>query len=213
MGCTSPQFGGAPTGGSKPVPVLQGIQQSLGTLKDGLERAASGTVTAAKSSSFKGLLAGQADASWPRVALTIHRLPANAYAPATAQMMGRAVSSSYCMAVSAVVWTDPKTSRTIPEELFCPNQAPGKWVGYSAGEFLQWAGTPTQGLHTGTNRGSGPIPPRLAFPEGSKYGNFLNSNGSWLFQAFLATLAFDVSVAPGLDRRLWVVSLPGQTEL
>lgn len=212
-GCAAPQGQATPAASSGPVPVLQSIQQGLGSLKDGLERAAAGTAAAAKPSAFKGLLAGDAGSGWPRVALTIHRLPANAYAPATAQMMGRAVPSSYCMTVSAVIWTDAKTSRVVPEEPFCPNQAPGKWMGYSAGEFLQWAGTPAQGAHTGSKRGTGPTPPRLAFPEGAKYGNFLNSNASWLFQALLATMAFDVSVAPGQDRRLWVVGLPGQTDL
>jgi len=212
-GCAGPQGGSGLANNSGPVAVLQVVQQGLGQLKGGLERASSASVTAAQPSSFKGLLAGDAGVAWPRVAVTIHRLPPNAYAPAVAQMMGRAVPPSLCMTVSAVVWTDTKNSRSIPEEPFCPSQAPAKWVGYTAGEFLLWSGTPAQGAHTGAKRGSGPLPQRLAFPEGAKYGNFLNSNGSWLFQALLATMAFDVSASPGQDRRLWVISLPAETDL
>ncbi|MFN3812394.1 MAG: hypothetical protein ACK4S6_17445 [Roseateles asaccharophilus] len=208
--CASPS-----NGESNPaVQVLQGINQGLGKVKEGLEKASTTAGTAAaKESSFTGLMNTGSGEGWPRIAITIHKLPANAYAPPTTQMMGGSIPPSYCMSVSAVVWTDAKTSRTIPEEQFCPTaHIKKRWVGYSKGEFLLWAGTPAQSNHTGPKRTTGPTPPRLLFPEGSKYGNFPNSNASWLFQGLLASIGFDVAVNTGQDRRVWVVTLPGETD-
>lgn len=200
--------------GNPAVQVLQSINQGLGKVKDNLEKSSSGsTVPVVKNSSFTGLMTSGQGESWPRVALTIHKLPADAYAPPRTQMMGGSIPPTYCMSVSAVVWTDAKTSRTIPEEQFCPSaHIQKRWVGYTKGEFLLWSGTPAQGTSTGAKRTTGPTPPRLLFPEGAKYGNFPNSNASWLFQGLLASMGFDISVSPGQDRRVWVVSLPGETD-
>ncbi len=171
-----------------------------------------------KTSSFQGLLKNNPGGEWPRVAVTIHKLEADAYKPGHS-VNGKLTANGktirdLCMRVSAVVWTGPKQSRTIPEESFCGNQGPARWVEPDVGSYILWAGAnPTKGTNTGLNRTNGPNPPRTAFPQGTKYGNFIDSLAYRLLLQLTLTMEFDMTVAPSQDRRLWIVSIPGQTDL
>lgn len=151
----------------------------------------------------------ESDGQWPRVALTIHTLPPDAY---VASMAAR-LPPTYCMNVSAVIWKNSKESRTVPQHPFCLNQAPAKWVGFGMSDFLLWSMSAHTGSNTGTKRTNGPLPPAKNFPEGLKYANFQQGRGGYLFAALLATMGYDMSINSSSDHRLWVVSLPGQTDL
>lgn len=189
--------------------VLGGLQQSLEKAKNSLGRVGA----PAKKSSFDSIISGNSGDAWPRVALSITKLPPNAYLQWSPQSTESINLGNYCMSVSAVVWTDAKTSRKIDEESFCANQAPARWVGSTAGDFLLWSGTSARGPNTGERRTNGPTPPRLAFPQGSKYSEFPRSHGHWIMDALFATMKYDITVSPGQDRRVWIVSIPGQTDM
>lgn len=183
------------------------------TAVSGLAAGLRGTVPAAapslaETTPLSGVF-NRSDGQWPRVALTIHSLPRDAYVAA----MGSQLPPSYCMQVSAVVWSSPKESKTVPQHSFCLAQAPQRWVNFGSGDFLLWSMTANTSANTGSRRSNGPQPPMKNFPEGAKYANFAQGRGGNLFAALLSTMNYDMTLNPSSDRRLWVVSLPSQTEL
>jgi len=167
-------------------------------------------------SSFKDILISKSGSQWPRVALTITALQSNAYKSAI--LTGNSgFPGDSCMRLSAVVWSDMKTSKNIPEETFCLGQMHGHSSINSTGEILSWGmfedlGRKTQ--NTGHVRTNGPIPPAKLFPEGADYKGFFNSSRvSVIFGALVRVMGYDLSLDGEKDRRLWIVSIPSEGEI
>ena len=203
-GCASTNTGSAGIEGA--------VNQTWRGFQQGIAAMAGGTTASASNpkSSFQGIFPNSVNSQWPRLAVTIHRATPDAYARAVNNYV---LAPNFCMVVSAVVWTDAKTSRVIPQENFCPNQAPSRWVGHSIGDFLRWSRTTSTSANTGASRTVGLNPPSRLFPEGSKFGNFPGTRLHLLFQAFVVTTGFDLTIDPGQDRRFWIVNVPGETEV
>lgn len=188
------------------------LNQTLKGFQQGISAMAGGTPAMAdiSKSSFQGIFTNSVNSEWPRLAVTIHKVAPDAYART---LNNEILSQNFCMVVSAVVWTNAKTSKVIPQENFCPSQMPSRWVGQSTGDFLRWSMTTSTSASTGKSRTNGPNPPARLFPEGSKFGNFPGARLNNLFQGFVATTGFDMTIDPGQDRRFWIVNIPGQTEV
>ena len=184
---------------------LKGFQQGIAAMAGGASASANNP-----KSSFQGIFSNSVNSQWPRLAVTIHKVQPDAYAGA---LNNYVLASNFCMVVSAVVWTDARTSRVIPQENFCPNQAPSRWLGQTTGDFLRWSRTTSTSANTGSSRTVGPNPPARLFPEGSKFGRFESTRLNLLFQAFVATMGIDLTIDPGQDRRFWIVNVPGETEV
>lgn len=203
---------GCATTNTGSVGIEGAVNQTLKGFQQGIAAMAGGTPASANNpkSSFQGIFPNSGNSQWPRLAVTIHRVTPDAYANAVSNYV---LAPNFCMVVSAVVWTDARTSRVIPQENFCPNQAPPRWIGQSTGDFLRWSRTTSTSANTGSNRTVGPTPPARLFPEGAKYGNFPGTRLNLLFQAFVATTGIDLTIDPGQDRRFWIVNVPGETEV
>lgn len=213
QGAVNALFGGL---GSKPAPAASGSTSEgnpSGATASGI------TPVAPSESSFKDILVASSDARWPRVAVTITALQATAY---DSIIMTRApgwdpnhIPPHACMRLSAVVWSDLKKSRTIPEETFCASQMQrGVSIG-SNGDMLAWgAFADTSNQNTGHARTNGPKPPAKLFPEGSDYKDFFNSSlAAATFGVLMRMMGYDLSIEGGKDRRLWVVSAPSKGEI
>lgn len=201
---------GAALAGCQNMPALP-----LDSLKAALPQA-----KPAAPSQLQGILAESANGEWPRVALAIAALHPTAYSNMVLSW-GNQVHGDACMRVSAVVWTDPKTSRTIPEETFCPRQIPPQMAMRfnSSLQLLAWSTTyavnyPVKRPDTGKARTNGPNPPELLFPPGLDFKGFLDGQGGAVFAALVRYMGFDLTTpAPEQNRRLWIVSLPSEYEV
>ena len=194
-------------------PSIEGaVNQTLKGFQQGIAAMAGGTSASANKpkSSFQGIFTNSVNTEWPRLAVTIHRVTPDAY---TGTVNNAILAQNFCMVVSAVVWTDAKTSKVIPQENFCPNQMPSRWVGQSTGDFIRWSRATSDSASTGKSRTNGPNPPARLFPEGSKFGNFPGARLNRLFQGFVATTGIDLTIDPGQDRRFWIVNIPGETDV
>ncbi|MBN3823669.1 hypothetical protein G3O00_08555 [Burkholderia sp. Ac-20384] len=152
---------------------------------------------------------------WPRAAITINSLPANAYINSIATNMGSRYSygSNYCMNVSVVLWHDAKHSQSYNGAKFCGNDIPNNTVSADTGQFLLWAGSLAQGANTGARRTNGPNPPKNNFPQGSGYvSSFAGTNGMNLFAQFMFAMGYDIA-DNGDDHRAWVVSMPSASQM
>lgn len=191
----------------------------LGDLKAALP-SVSTSAPAVASTAFQGLLSQRASGAWPRVALTIHAMHPTAFSNKIATW-GNTIQANACMRISAVVWTDAKTSRQIPEETFCPGQLPPQMsVGFnSAMELVAWSTTysvnyPMKWPDTGSNRTKGPNPPELLYPAGPEYKGLWQAQGGAVFNALVRYMGYDLSTpAPEQNRRLWIVSMPTEYEV
>ncbi len=194
---------------------LQGVVGDLGG--NGAVAAASNVPFGAPpESSFKDILVAQSGAQWPRVALNVTALQPTAY-KSMIMTWNNSIPSIDCMRLSAVVWTDAKTSREIPEETFCVSQMHKIGNINSTGEIMAWGmfedRTPKT-PNTGRDRTNGPIPPAKLFPEGADYKNFFNSSqASGTFSVLARLMGYDLSLDGVKDRRLWVVSFPTEGEI
>ena len=188
------------------------VNQTLKAFQQGIAAMAGGTPAMANisKSSFQGIFTNSVNSEWPRLAVTIHKVAPDAYARTVSNAI---LAQNFCMVVSAVVWTDAKTSKVIPQENFCPNQMPSRWVGQSTGDFLRWSMTTSTSASTGKSRTNGPNSPARLFPEGSKFGNFPGERLNLLFQGFVATTGTDLTIDLGQDRRFWIVNIPGETDV
>ena len=187
------------------------VNQTLKGFQQGIAAIAGGTpaMAATSKSSFQGIFTNSVNSEWPRLAVTIHKVAPDAYV----RTLNNTLAQNFCMVVSAVVWTDAKTSKVIPQENFCPNQMPSRWNGQTTGDFLRWSMTTATSASTGKSRTNGPNPPAKLFPEGSKFRDFSGSRFNVLFQGFVATTGIDLNIDPGQDRRFWIVNIPGETEV
>jgi len=194
----------------------QGMPQiPLANLKAALPQ-----VAPAAPSQLQGILAESANGEWPRVALTITALHSSAYSNLI-MTWGNKVHGEACMRVSAVVWTDPKNSRAIPEETFCPRQIPPQMATRfnSNLQLVAWATTyavnyPAKRPDSGKARTNGPNPPELLFPPGPDFKPFLEGQGGAVFTALVRYMGFDLTTPPPeQSRRLWILSLPSEYEV
>lgn len=176
------------------------------------------TATVPAQSSFKDIMKTEPGASWPRVALTIVALPSTAYKNAimSGYALDRRLSMNDCMRASAVVWVNTKTSRTIPEEIFCNTQLKGTLPIHTTSQAVGWGNSSELTFKkigdTGFKRTNGPLPPAKLFPPGIDYSRFYESQGNFQFGVLVRMMGYDLSDY-GKDRRLWIVSLPSQPEI
>lgn len=172
------------------------------------------------STAFQGLLNQPGSVEWPRVALTIHAMHPTAFSNMIATW-GNRVQGNACMRISAVVWSDAKTSKQIPEETFCPSQLPPPMATRfnSNLQLVAWATTysvnyPVKRPDTGKSRTNGPNPPELLFPPGLDYKGLWEGQGGGVFAALVRYMGYDLSSPPPeQNRRLWIVSVPTEYEV
>lgn len=198
---------------------IQGVVNVIGANLGGKPAGATGSGVAfgaLSESSFKDILVLKSgSAQWPRVAVTIMALQPTAY-KSMIMTWGTTVPGNACMRLSAVVWSDMKTSKVIPEETFCASQMRPTTLN-STGQILSWGsfGSLTRNIsNTGHTRTVGPVPPAKLFPESADYKNFFNSSqASGTFSVLIRMMGYDLSIDGDKDRRLWVVSLPSEAEI
>ncbi|NMM14946.1 MAG: hypothetical protein HHJ17_15605 [Rhodoferax sp.] len=206
-------------GGTSAQAAIQGVVNAIGANLGGKPAGATAsgvTLGAPSESSFKDILVSKSGSTqWPRVAVTITALPPTAY-KSMIMTWGSTVPGNACMRLSAVVWSDMKTSKTIPEETFCASQMRPTSLN-STGQILSWGSFEDlthKAPNTGHTRTDGPVPPAKLFPESADYKDFFNSSqASGTFSVLIRTMGYDLSIEGVKDRRLWVVNLPSWAEI
>lgn len=192
----------------------------------------SSTPTAFSQSALAGVFKNTSVADkWPRVALTIEKMPPYAEAGwavssalpdwgMTGSMRGAAGGmpearrvvppADYCITVSAVIWSDAKTSRQIPSTPYCGRDFKLNEISNDyAYEILGWAQVPKGDVkNTGTARTKGSSPPLKSFPPRSIIVDNANSAASLMFAHLLIAMGMDLAVEPLREYRLWVVATP-----
>lgn len=152
---------------------------------------------------------------WPRLAITISKLPPGAYKPDTSIRFGGPEEyMSMCMTYSAVLWTSAKAKKEIPSQEFCWRDVDRRYKPADTPFFIAWGySVKLPKGHTDTKRTSGPNPPRTSMPEGSSFSNFPSTRGSYLLTAMLAMMDFDPASADAKrDYRVWVVTMPSEVD-
>ena len=194
---------------------INAIGASLGGTPSGVVPAGGTIFGAPAESSFKNILISSTGSTqWPHVALTITALPQSAYKNMI-MTWGSSVPQTACMRLSAVVWSDMRTSRVIPEETFCASQMRPTSIN-SLGETLSWGSFEervAKPSNTGYTRTNGPLPPAKLFPEGADYKSFYQSQVRGTFGVLIRMMGYDLSILGEKDRRLWVVSIPTEVEI
>jgi hypothetical protein len=166
---------------------------------------------------------------WPRVALTIEKMPPDAEAGwlvssslpgwgMTGNLRGTAGGApearrtvpppEYCITVSAVIWSDAKTSRQIPATPYCGKDFKLNEISNDyAYEILGWAQVPKADVkNTGTARTKTSLPPLKSFPPRSIIVDNANSAAALMFAHLLIAMGMDLAVEPLREYRLWVVA-------
>ena len=207
------------TNGISAQAAIQGAVNAIGASLGGQPAgaaASSAPIGVPSESSFKDILVSQSSSQWPRVAVTITALQPTGY-NSSVMTWDNTIPGNACMRLSAVVWSDAKTSKAIPEETFCASQMRRNVTINSNGVIQAW-GMFEDLVHktpnTGHARTNGPTPPAKLFPEGADYKNFFDSSkASKVFGVLARLMGYDFSVDGVKDRRLWVVSIPTEGEI
>lgn len=172
---------------------------------------ASPTTDAFATSGLPGIFRGKpASSGWPRVALTIDSMPADANAPRVAWTNsggGYSPPPNWCMTVSAVVWTSPRQSREIHNVPFCGWDIPQGQPGSTVTNSLYWSTMPKSSVkNTGAARTTGPNPPLKSFPNHGFFVENAASKAAFMFDHLLMSMGLDLADDPSHEYRLWVVS-------
>lgn len=149
---------------------------------------------------------------WPRLAITINKLPPYAYKSATA--IGKDEYFQLCMNYSAVLWTSAKDKKEIPAQDFCWRDVDRAFRPADNYFLIEWAYTKKrQKGNTGLTRTTGPNPPITSMIEGSAYSNFVGSRGAYIIQAMFGMMDFDPGSAERRsDYRVWIVKIPSEID-
>jgi len=167
-------------------------------------------------SGLAGLFMGTDSTSqWPRVALTIDDMPADAgeswfdWKPGPLPAASVAVPrANYCLTISAVVWKNEKSSQKFDHVPYCGRDAKvGAIPDDYAYSLLGWAQVPKSGgKNTGASRTFGPVPPLKSFPSRSIVIDGSNTRAGFMFSHLLMSMGLDLSADHLHENRLWVVS-------
>ncbi|MBC3920064.1 hypothetical protein H8L32_21535 [Undibacterium sp. CY18W] len=159
---------------------------------------------------IKDIISTSGSNEWPRVAVTVNKLPKWFYAIPPSGVPGR-YSAIDCIAVSLTVWSDPKSAVNYDNIAVCGDDivrnTPFKDIG------LMWKsfGIVSSAQHTGAQRTRGPLPPQHLFPNKPGYDLFFNPNGSYYIGSIMMTLGYNWNEAQ--DYRFWFVNVPTQADV
>ena len=145
---------------------------------------------------------------WPRIAVTINKLPSWFYSMPPSGMMGQ-YSQNDCINVSITAWQNNKTEKTFENIDFCGDdivrETPFSDVGLMWKSFGLVSTT-----NTGTTRTTGPKPPQRLFPNKPGLDMFFQFNGDYYVGSIMATLGYNWKEPS--DYRFWIVNVPTQAE-
>lgn len=156
--------------------------------------------------------------SWPRVALTIEKMPADAAETwlvwprggGTPQARNVVPARNFCFTMSATVWNSPTRSQQFDHVEFCGSDIqPGGITNDYHFYLLGWASLPKTTLkNTGNSRTNGPNPPAKSFPSRSIIVDSSSTKAGLMFAYLVNSLGLDWTEDYRHEARLWVVRTP-----
>lgn len=198
---------------SNSVDINGAIQRGIGSVFGGVGEARQQAGGKFKETGLYGLYKGKEDPDlgWPRLAITIHKLPSRAY---ERQIGTPSDYQTMCMNYSAVLWTSEKSKKEIKEQDFCYRDIDRKWKPTESAFWINWVSyiKRVKG-NTGLKRTDGPNPPDTSFPRGNQYIDFTQSRGSYILNGMFAMMDFDPAIIGSKEHRVWIVSLPSEVDL
>ena len=146
---------------------------------------------------------------WPRVAVSIDELPDWFYDTGSG---GYSKQGNYgpndCAVISAVLWTNSKTSKRFDGLLVCGDDMPRnisfKNIGIVWNNFAY--ADPSDKKHTGGKRTFGPNPPYTLYPNDPASEEFFTLHGNYYLGTIMYTLGYNWNASS--DRTFWVVRVP-----
>lgn len=172
--------------------------------------ASSGGRTRLRDSGLIDVIGNSTSDKWPRVAVTINKLPKWFYSTPPSGLPG-GYSPRDCINVSITLWRDQKTSKTYDNLDICGNDiianTPFKDIGLMWVNFATVRGS----QHTGAQRTRGPLPPQRLFPNKPGLDMFFSLNGAYYVGSIMATVGYNWKEPQ--DARFWIVNVPTEAEV
>lgn len=184
-----------------------------GVQNAGEKRPSDGTTTGRqklRDTDLKDILSRSTTGKWPRVAVTINKLPTWFYEMPPAGQPGR-YSYKDCINISVTAWQDMKHSKNYNNMDFCGNDIVTETPFSDVGLIWKNFGLVSSSPNTGTQRTRGPLPPSRLFPNSPGLDMFFQLNGSYYVGSIMATLGYNWKEPQ--DYRFWIVNVPTQAEV